>query len=552
MRTLALGTAKGVGQDGGRRQVERVRKAAAEVFGHQRLLPGQERAVLAALEGHDVLLVSPTGSGKSLVYQLLGVLLEGPTVVVSPLLALQWDQMEDLNATGPVTSAARISSAESERTREEVLRRAGRGDTEFLFLTPEQLAKDEVRRDLAAVRPSLVAVDEAHCVSSWGHDFRPDYLRLGQLVDELGRPRVVALTATAAGPVREDIVERLRLVEPELVVTGFARDNIALSVSVCADADRQREDVLQAVQEVTGPRIVYCRTRRTTEEYAAAVAATGVPTRCYHGGLSARARREAHEAFAEGDVDVMVATSAFGMGIDNAGVRAVLHAEVPGSPDTYYQEVGRAGRDGEAARGLLFYRPEDLGLGRFFAGSVPDEAHVRSVVEALPADGPVLRKSLRRRTGVGPRVLGRILNLLEEVASAGDRAGCSVEEQVAAVVSRAEAYRDIERSRVEMMRAYAETGRCRMRFLTSYFGEDVADCSRCDNCRSGRSQEAAGPVAARDGAPFPPETAVRHPEFGDGTVMDIEEDRVTVLFQDVGYRTLDLSVVEERHLLERR
>ena len=536
---------------GGRANAARVRRTASEVFGHERLLPGQERAVTAALEGSDVLLVSPTGSGKSLVYQLLGVLLDGPTVVVSPLLALQWDQMEDLNATGPVTAAARISSAESERTREAVLRRAGRGDTEFLFLTPEQLAKDDVRREVAAAGPSLVAVDEAHCVSAWGHDFRPDYLRLGELVQDLGRPRVVALTATAARPVREDIVARLGLAEPELVVTGFARDNLALSVTTSPDEDRQREQVVEAVRGVEGSCIVYCRTRRGTEEYAAALAATGRRTRAYHAGLGTRARREAHEAFTAGEVEVMVATSAFGMGIDHPDVRAVVHAQVPGSPDTYYQEVGRAGRDGEPAQGLLFYRPEDLALGRFFAGSVPRAADVARVLEALPANGSVDRAALRERTGVGPRVLGRILNLRGEV-DASPEPPTEAADRAAAVVARAEAYREIERSRVEMVRGYAETDRCRMRFLTTYFGEDVPDCGRCDNCRSGTAAEAAERIAAAGDAPYPPETAVRHPQFGDGTVMDVEDDRITVLFGEVGYRTLDLSVVEERDLLERR
>jgi ATP-dependent DNA helicase RecQ len=536
-------TGRGGRLDG--RDLERVRTVAAEVFGHAGLLPGQERAVLAALDGHDVLMVSPTGSGKSLVYQLLGVLLEGPTVVVSPLLALQWDQMEELNATGPVTAAARVSSAESAGLRDEVLRRAGRGDTEFLFLTPEQLAKDDVRREVAAAGPSLVAVDEAHCVSAWGHDFRPDYLRLGELLEDLGRPRVVALTATAARPVREDIAARLRLREPEQVVTGFARDNLALSVTWCPDADRQLAQVLESVEDLDAPGIVYCRTRRATEEHAAALAATGRRVRAYHAGLGRRAREDAHEDFLGGDADLMVATSAFGMGIDKPDVRFVLHAQVPGSPDAYYQEVGRAGRDGLPARGVLCYRPEDLSLGRFFAGGVPREADVSAVVAALPAD----RATLRRRTGIGPRALGRILNLLDEVERRRDSPP-GHGERVAAVLSRAEAYRDIERSRVEMIRAYAETDRCRMAFLTGYFGEDVPVCGRCDNCRTGRAREAAD-RAADTSSPYPPESRVSHPEFGEGTVMDVEEDRITVLFTEVGYRTLDLAVVQENGLLER-
>jgi ATP-dependent DNA helicase RecQ len=267
--------------------------------------------------------------------------------------------------------------------------------------------------------------------------------------------------------------------------------------------------------------------------------------RAYHAGLGRRAREDAHEDFLAGDADLMVATSAFGMGIDKPDVRFVLHAHVPGSPDAYYQEVGRAGRDGEPARGLLCYRPEDLSLGRFFAGGVPREADVSAVVAALPAD----RATLRRRTGIGPRVLGRILNLLEEVERGKDSPAGHAE-RVAAVLSRAETYRDIERSRVEMIRAYAETDRCRMAFLTGYFGEDVPACGRCDNCRSGRAGEAAD-RAAGTSSPYPPESRVCHREFGEGTVMDVEADRITVLFAEVGYRTLDLAVVQEHGLLER-
>ena len=208
----------------------RVRATASRVFGYDDLLPGQADATEALLSGHDVLLVAPTGSGKSLVYLVGGVLTSGPTLVVSPLLALQQDQIDAIEAAPGDVHAARISSAETEGQRDEVLRRAANGEIDYLFLAPEQLANDEVRERLAELGAGLVAVDEAHCVSAWGHDFRPDYLRLGDLIAELGAPRVVAMTATAAPPVRDDIVERLRLADPRTFVTGFARPNIALAV----------------------------------------------------------------------------------------------------------------------------------------------------------------------------------------------------------------------------------------------------------------------------------------------------------------------------------
>jgi ATP-dependent DNA helicase RecQ len=379
-------------------------------------------------------------------------------------------------------------------------------------------------------------------VSAWGHDFRPDYLRLGELLDDIGRPLVVAVTATAAEPVRDDIVRRLRLRDPDVIVTGFERPNIALSVVRFADADLQREALLERAQSTDGCGIVYCRTRRATDEIAEALAARGVEAAAFHAGKPARRRLELHDAFHEGDLRVMVATSAFGMGIDKPDVRFVLHAQVPESPDTYYQEVGRAGRDGDPAEGVLFYRPEDLSLGRFFSGGVPEPKHVEAVLGLAAREPDADRKRVAETTGLGPRRVGRILNLLEEVLPEDP---ASV---VEAVVAQAESHRSLERSRVEMMRAYAETQRCRSDFLLGYFGEDVDHlCGHCDNCTDGIAEQAATSPGRTDEFG---DGRVRHEEFGDGTVMDVEQDRVTVLFDDVGYRTLDLAVVRERDLLK--
>ena len=521
-----------------------VRRTAKQVFGHDRPLPGQEEAIAAAVADRDVLMVSPTGSGKSLVYQLTGVLRDGVTVVVSPLLALQHDQAESLAEGGRATRSARISSAETDNQIEESLAAAAEGALEFLFLAPEQLAKPDVLARIAALEPSLVAVDEAHCVSAWGHDFRPDYLRLGDLIDTLGRPPVVALTATASEPVREDIVARLRMDAPAVVVTGFARDNLDLGVVPCHDGADQRDKLLAAVAERDGPGIVYTRTRRSAEDYAAALADSGVQATHYHAGVASRLRRATHDRFLGGDLRLIVATSAFGMGIDKPDVRFVLHAQVPESPDTYYQEVGRAGRDGEQAEGLLFYRSEDLALGRFFSSGVPDTADVMRAAKALDADPDATRKELQGASGLGPRRLGRLLNLVEEVRTLhGDLTGRRLAE---AVVEQAGSHRNLERSRVEMVRAYAETGRCRMEFLVGYFGEDLdRRCGHCDNCRSGSAED----HASEEDPVYDVQQHVVHPEFGTGTVMDVEDDRVTVLFDQVGYRTLSLAVVEAQGLL---
>ena len=509
-----------------------LRETVRSVFGHEDLLPGQEAVLGALLDGRDVLFVSPTGSGKSLTYQAAGLLLPGCTLVISPLLALQKDQVDAITEIGGAGAAARLSSAESAAKRDEVLDRVADGAVEFLFLAPEQLANPGVRARVAALRPSLVAVDEAHCVSTWGHDFRPDYFRLGDLIGELGCPRIVAMTATAAAPVRSDIAERLALHRPATVVTGFARDNIALDVVRAADQAEQRRAVLDTVVGHAGAGIVYCRTRASAEDYAAALAGQGRRTAVYHAGLGTKRRVAAHQEFLAGEVDTVVATSAFGMGIDKPDVRFVVHAQVPESPDTYYQEVGRAGRDGAPAAGTLVYRPEDLARVRFFSGGVPKRADVVAVLDAVA-----------ERSGLGPRKVGRILNLLELVDEPRRAAG----DTVAAVRELAGARRRLERSRVEMMRGYAETDRCRSAFLVGYFGERPEDrCGRCDNCRAGVAPE----IVADTAAPYAVHARVEHDEFGAGVVTDLEEDRVTVLFDQVGYRTLSLRLVEEHGLLE--
>ncbi|HEY0715990.1 MAG TPA: RecQ family ATP-dependent DNA helicase [Streptosporangiaceae bacterium] len=520
-----------------------IRQIAADVFGYRTLRPGQQDAVAALAAGLDCLAVMPSGAGKSAVYQLAAIALGGPAVVVSPLLSLQQDQAGHLGAHG--LTAATVNGATPERKRAEAYALLRSGETAFVFLAPEQLAREDVRAVLAEAPPRLLAVDEAHCVSAWGHDFRPDYLRIIDVVEVLApRPVVAALTATAAPPVREEIVRRLGLRKPAHVIKGFDRPEIHLAVRSFQQAQDKEAAVEETVGELPGTGIVYTATREETEQYAERLK---LPP--YHAGLGRAERHQNQEIFSAGAS--IVATSAFGMGIDRPDVRFVLHASVPGSLDEYYQEVGRAGRDGQPATALLFYRPEDLGLHRFFSGGLPDETLLAQV--AAVTQTPITLRDLAGRSGLSERRLTALVNLLE--AAGAVRMNGEIEpvpggpgpaEAAARARQIAAQYRLVERSRVEMMRRYAEMTDCRRRFLLRYFGEGADDpCGRCDNCDAGRSTPAG---SGRHG-PFGAGLRVEHHEWGRGVVLADEGDRLTVYFDEAGYRELLTSAVLEHHLL---
>lgn len=546
--------------------VDRIERIARDAFGFAALRPGQREAVEALLSGRDTLAVLASGAGKSAIYQIAALLIDGPTIVISPLIALQQDQSEAIERHLP-GEAAPLNSRLGAAARRRTLRRLEEGEVEFLFLAPEQLANEAVRAELAAVKPSLLVVDEAHCISEWGHDFRPDYLRIGPLVEQLGHPTTLALTATAAPPVRREIAERLRLRDPFEIVRGFDRPEIRLAVERHHDERRKQAALREHVTRLAKPGIVYCATRRAADSCAQELIADGVKAAAYHAGLKTSERDEVQRRFMEGALEVVVATTAFGMGVDTPHVRFVLHQAVSESLDAYYQEIGRAARDRLPADAILLYRPEDLGTRRFLRGAGPlTPSDLDRVARAVAdAGAPVSADTLREALAMSRSKLTAAVTRLEDAGELEVGADGSVvradgappvDDAVAAAVDADEQRETFAESRLAMMRGYAETDGCRRRFLLSYFGEQAPErCGNCDVCER-LDEEAdddllASPHREEAADRFPPGCRVRHHEWGSGEVQRVDGDHLIVLFDDVGYKTLGAEIVEARHLLER-
>ncbi|GAB3777923.1 RecQ family ATP-dependent DNA helicase [Ramlibacter monticola] len=542
--------------------MRRVRTVLRETFGLARLRPGQAAVIERVLAGQATLAVMPTGAGKSLCYQLPALLLPGRTIVVSPLIALMKDQCESLRELG-IAAVQMNSAIESDEARA-AEQAVADGSARIVMTTPERLSEPAFLDLLAAHPVSLVAVDEAHCISHWGHDFRPAFLEVGHAVPRLGHPVVLAVTATATDEIAEDICEQLGIPPEGVINTSAYRSNLDLRVLAVANEAEKQAQALKLVRATQGSGIVYTATVKAAQAVHEALQGAGESVGLYHGKLAASERAAVQDAFMSGGTRVMVATNAFGLGIDKPDIRFVLHYQLPATLEAYYQEAGRAGRDGGLARCTLLFLRGDKAIQQFFmAGRYPGEEDAAAIVRALRdprEDGaawtlPLLQARLGR-----PRAKVQVaLGLLRKDRIVAQSRDGSLKLQArpasgARMRELTEGYgrkRDLDREALERMVFYAQTGQCRWRVLMEHLeGTSLFErCGQCDNCRRIAAHEAVvedllrkapeeAPEADASGPPvFARGDLVEVRRYGRGVVQDASGTQVTVVFADRSRRS---------------